>query len=60
MKKLMNDVEKDYTKGWDKGPCMSHSHQPPMHLYIPPGESFTHVCPSCGAEVVLKGTVITC
>ena len=35
--------------------CMHPGHNPPTHLYIPPGQQYRHVCPGCGAEVVMAG-----
>ena len=34
-------------------PCMHPSHNPPSHLYIPPGTNHTHICPACGFTVTL-------
>lgn len=28
--------------------CKDPSHEPPMHLHIPQGKGYRHVCPSCG------------
>ena len=30
-------------------PCTDFRHNPPMSLYIESGETYVHVCPSCGA-----------
>lgn len=38
-------------------PCMDPSHNPPSHLYIPPGTNHTHTCPACGAKSTI-GTPI--
>lgn len=35
------DLPKDET-------CRHPEHNPPTHLYIPPGKGYRHVCPSCG------------
>lgn len=35
-------------------PCLSPSHNPPMHLYIPAGEVFVHTCPQCGNKITIK------
>jgi hypothetical protein len=40
-------------------PCISPGHNPPTHLYIPPGQQYRHVCPCCGAETVMRPTQIT-
>jgi hypothetical protein len=28
--------------------CRDPSHNPPSHLYVPPGKGYNHICPSCG------------
>lgn len=38
-----------------QGPCTSPYHRPPMHLWIPPGKTYEHVCPVCGRKTVLSG-----
>lgn len=35
--------------------CKHREHNPPMHLYIPPGKGYRHVCPGCGREVIMYG-----
>lgn len=42
-----------------KFPCMSPYHNPPTHLYIPPGETKIHVCPSCGKKTEMHGSAIS-
>jgi hypothetical protein len=39
-------------------PCNHPQHNPPGHLYIPPGSQFRHVCPGCGAEMILRPAFI--
>ena len=40
--------------------CCTHpSHEPPMHLYIPPGKGYRHVCPSCGQVSYMTGNGIS-
>lgn len=41
-------------------PCIHPQHNPPGHLFIPPGCSFTHVCPGCGASYTLTNPIVTC
>ena len=41
-------------------PCVDTQHNPPMHLWIPPGKQFTHKCPSCGAKMTIKGQRLSC
>lgn len=38
--------------------CIHPGHQPPTHLYIPPGEVFEHVCPACGDKRPMQGSPI--
>lgn len=40
-------------------PCMHPSHNPPMHLYIPPGKRYRHICPGCGMTIILRTPIIT-
>jgi hypothetical protein len=34
-------------------PCYHPDHNPPMHLVIPAGKRYRHVCPGCGKEIVI-------
>lgn len=38
--------------------CRHPEHDPPMHLYIPPGETRVHRCPACGFEIEMHGSEI--
>lgn len=38
--------------------CTHPEHNPPMHLYIPPGQGYRHVCPGCGYWVDLYGSQV--
>lgn len=38
---------------WFTG-CKHPEHNPPMLLYVPPGQQFRHVCPGCGWEYVIR------
>lgn len=40
--------------------CTHPYHLPPMHLYIPPGKIYNHICPSCGHKTVIGSSHITC
>lgn len=33
--------------------CKDSEHNPPTHLYIPPGKGYKHVCPSCNRVVYI-------
>lgn len=33
--------------------CKHPEHKPPMHIYIPQGKGYRHVCPACGDESVI-------
>lgn len=35
-------------------PCSHPQHRPPMHLWVPPGTQYRHICPACGFEAVLR------
>lgn len=39
--------------------CLDPEHAPPMHLWIPPGKQYRHICPSCGHEVVMRAPQVT-
>lgn len=52
------DAKKQQLNDWNMMPCVSPSHNPPMHLFIPPGCSHTHVCPYCGQRTVLKSPIV--
>lgn len=38
----------------EEQPCIHPEHNPPTHLFIPPGKQYRHVCPGCEREVVLR------
>ena len=40
--------------------CSHYAHNPPSHLYIPPGQGYRHICPGCGHVTVMTCQVITC
>lgn len=33
--------------------CRHPEHEPPMHIAIPEGKGYRHVCPGCGATRTL-------
>lgn len=35
-------------------PCNSMSHNAPNFIHIPQGKIYRHICPSCGAEQILR------
>lgn len=39
-------------------PCRDSEHSPPMHLCIPYGMQYRHICPSCGAEFLLQSSEV--
>lgn len=44
---------------WAERACTSAYHNPPTHLYIPPGQTYTHVCPGCGTtQTIISGSPI--
>lgn len=44
---------------YEAKPCTHPQHNPPMHLFIPPGKGYRHVCPECGSEVIMRGSQVT-
>lgn len=37
--------------------CFSPWHRPPMHIHVPAGSYYRHVCPECGHVVILHNTM---
>ena len=37
-----------------KDTCTHPGHNPPGHLYVPPGRRYRHVCIGCGREIVVR------
>lgn len=50
--------EKDFEES--KRPCRDREHNFPGLLYIPPGTSRTHTCPSCGEKTTVTAPIIYC
>lgn len=48
-----------FSQKWDS-PCTDYRHNPPMGLYVPPGETYVHVCGGCGATRSITSLNITC
>ncbi|HET8688953.1 MAG TPA: hypothetical protein VFM18_20275 [Methanosarcina sp.] len=46
-------------KVWDIPVCNHPEHNFPMMFYIPPGQSYTHVCPNCGYRITIAGEPIS-
>lgn len=40
--------------------CTNPFHTPPMHIYVPPGMGYRHICPACGRVQEIYGSHITC
>ena len=36
--------------------CLHPGHELPMHLCIPAGKMYHHICPGCGKETVVHGS----
>ena len=49
-----------FSQKWETKQCMDYRHNPPMGLYVAPGETYVHICPSCGATRSLTSLNITC
>ena len=59
IKDLICPIKKDdCVKPWIDKVCRNPSHEPPNMLYIPPGQTHTHVCPGCGFTVVMHGSTV--
>ena len=56
-KSPFDDLIKDniYTKKDIK--CTDPNHNPPMHLYVAPGETYLHTCPSCGELMAITNNI---
>ena len=39
--------------------CNHQEHNPPSHLYIPPGKGYRHICPACNNVIELIPPQIT-
>lgn len=39
-------------------PCLDPEHNPPTHLYIPPGKTHVHICPTCGTTITVTTPLI--
>jgi DNA repair exonuclease SbcCD ATPase subunit len=59
---ILKTVEENIGKNADKdgffdleksNQCTHRSHRPPMHLHIPQGKGYKHICPNCGAQTIL-------
>jgi hypothetical protein len=42
--------------GWVAKQCLHPEHNPPMHIHIPPGYVYEHICPACGQKRVIQGS----
>lgn len=40
-------------------PCTAVDHNAPMHLYVPPGETYIHTCSACGKVSAISPPNIT-
>ena len=47
-----------FSQKWTS-PCSDFRHNPPMGLYVAPGETYVHVCPACGFAKSITGSNIT-
>lgn len=53
-------LETGYTNKPDEfKPCPSEGHNPPLYLYVPPGQNYTHSCPDCGKVQQIRGEGVT-
>jgi hypothetical protein len=64
LREILDALEKPDKSGMEpipdyQPPCCNPGHQPPTHLYIPPGQQYRHICPSCGFTVVIRGNNVS-
>lgn len=50
------EPDPDYDK---HRPCRHREHDPPSHIYIPPGMRLRHICPGCGEEQVIYPAAVS-
>lgn len=53
VKNYLDDLDKNVKKE-----CQHPEHNFPTHLYIPAGETHTHVCPNCGNEITVTTPIV--
>lgn len=41
-----------------KEQCNLPEHNPPMHIFIPRGKRYCHICPACGYETVIRSNAV--
>jgi hypothetical protein len=44
----------DGTDWCEEPPCHHPDHNPPTHLYIPPGSKHVHQCPGCKKTITIR------
>jgi hypothetical protein len=55
-----NEEEKGGFRDIQETPqCLHLGHKPPMHLHIPYGKEYVHICPGCQKKTVLRPPQIT-
>lgn len=51
----LNEKERSHFENIQKEiTCKDPDHKPPMHLHIPNGKRYIHICPACGQRSVLE------
>lgn len=50
----MNNSKED-KNNWAIKACLDPAHNPPSHIYVPPGQTFKHECPRCGQRTEIHG-----
>ena len=56
----VSGMEDDTDESGDHRACPSREHNPPMHMYIPPGKRYRHVCPIiCGKVTIMRSQSLT-
>lgn len=53
------DIEETSYTAKYKRPCACPQHNPPTMLYVPYGQVYKHICPSCGEVTILHSSMVT-
>lgn len=48
---MEDDDDNEWGKNWS---CIHPEHNPPMHICIPPGKKYVHICPGCGKKTIIR------
>ena len=59
VKHVLFEVASRLESNWYEKNCRDPEHDAPILLYVPSGQVYKHVCPSCGNVIRISGTIIT-